>query len=219
MLKNHKWVCSLNCFGIKKVCVYNSDNNSLDRTMNKILSLSEYDNPPFPQCLVTYLGFWFNPSGLFFRSLQDKYFHCQEFFERKLIYYVSENFEKNLKKFKYGDLVVLLEGVLDVEAFSYLLKYPYVIGYMTSYVRPNLAAVLSTLTNKFLIIPDNDDNDQIERCTKKSIKNFNTFGVNPSILKTESKDFGEVYNNTNLVDINKSKFVLESILKGEENGI
>jgi hypothetical protein len=209
---HHKWVESLSHFGVKKVRVYNKSLYETDTNLKKVLSLGGDKTPPYPECLVTYMGFGFNPSGLFFRSLEEKLFHCEEFIKRKLIYYVSENFEKNLGSFKFGMPIILLEGILDVEACSYFVNYPFVLGYMTSHIRENLAALFSTLSNNFLIIPDNDGTELIKKCTSKSIKNMNKFGVQPEVLNIESKDFGDVFYSKNQVDINKVKYSLEQYL-------
>jgi hypothetical protein len=207
----HRWVESLSVFGVNKVRVYNKHFIKTDKVLQRILSLDKNKVSPYSECLITYMGFWFNPLGLFFRDLNDKLFHCHEFKKRKLIYYVAESFEKNLKFFKFGMPIILVEGALDTEACSYFTKYPYVIGYFTSYVGFVLAALLATLTDSFLVIPDNDQTDEIEKCTRKTIMNFNKFGINPEIISTESKDFGEILFNRNKTDVNKVIFNLNKM--------
>lgn len=109
---------------------------------------------PYPISLLTYLGFSFHPIGLIFRSLVDKEFHhCVN---ETPSFYVSKAFEDNQRKFKFGQPIVLTEGVLDAEAFVAITGYPYVVAYLTSSVPSLLAYFLSVLTKDAIIVPDTD---------------------------------------------------------------
>ena len=197
-----KWSKLLTEFRIKKVGIYSNDFSE----NKKYLFLSEMvKNVPnierLSPALVTYLGFKQKPSGVLFRSIVEKKFKIYPFLSSKLVFYVSESFENQIEKFKYGTPIVLLEGILDVEAFVYLIQYPYVLGYLTSNVSFILAGVFSSFTDKILLIPDNDKAGNEGK--KKSLYNFERFDVKVNICNTMEKDFAEVYLNQNSVDVLK----------------
>jgi hypothetical protein len=226
-LRSHRWIDALRHFNVSKVGIYDSlyvgDNflseqvrlAKVEKRVNDQIVLS--DDPYFngAQCLVTYLGFGFAPNGLLFRNLADKEFRINSFIDRNLLYYVSQRFEERVSDFKYGTPIVLLEGVLDVECFANMMEYPFVIGYLTSGVRDTLAAVLSSMTNKFLVIPDNDGPEKRalnEAQLQHTIHNFNKYGVTPYIGKTKLKDFGDVFMYKSSTDVYTIGELLEKII-------
>jgi hypothetical protein len=225
--RSHRWIDALRSFNVSKVGIYDplyvGDNflseqvrrAKTEKTVNgqKVLSDDPYFNGV--QCLVTYLGFGFDPNGLLFRNIVDKEFRINSFIDRNLLYYVSQRFEERAFEFQYGMPIVLLEGVLDVECFANMMEYPFVIGYLTSGIRDTLAAVLSSMTNKFLVIPDNDGPEKRalnETQLQHTIHNFNKYGISPYIGKTKLKDFGDVFMYKSATDVYNLGELLENII-------
>jgi len=60
----------------------------------------------------------------------------------------------NLEGFRYGEPLVLVEGVKDAQAVS--LFYPYVLAYLTAQPPQLLLQVVSYLTDKVVVFVDND---------------------------------------------------------------
>jgi hypothetical protein len=215
---SHRWADAFKQFNVTKVGVYNRDQenpNFLTEQVKRVKfknkqTLEWYDpESPFKNSLVTYLGFYIKPMGVMFRDMDTKDFRSYKFYNGKAKFYVSQKFDENVYKFRYGDTIVLLEGVLDVEAFSHLTNHPYVVGYLTSGVNQFLAAFLCSLTNKFLIVPDNDAVGK--DILPKTMKVFKTFGVVPTVLETEQKDFGDVWSTRCELDVMKAKQILSII--------
>ncbi len=59
------------------------------------------------------------------------------------------------KDFKYGDTILLTEGHLDRDMMATI--YPNTLGIMTSHLSRNQVELLKGLTNKFILMLDNDD--------------------------------------------------------------
>ena len=57
--------------------------------------------------------------------------------------------------FKYGDMIVLVEGHLDRDVMKHI--YPNVLGVMTSTLSKNQVDLLKGLTNNIVLMLDNDD--------------------------------------------------------------
>lgn len=218
----HRWVQSLMQMGVDKVKYFNPCGEDGSGTVFDLVQKIEAPKIPFSNecCLVTYTGFEPLPLRLLFRRLEKKDFHLVDVQNSKLNFYVSEKFDINFNKFRYGYPIVLLEGVLDVESFSYLTGYPYCIGYLTSTVSEILATFLSTLSDKILIIPDNDGeekrslNDRQLSITKR---NFAKSGVVPEIHKTKVHDFGDMLSSPDMRDIEELRKKLKNMVKGRSN--
>ena len=187
------WTKVLTAGYISKFVVYSAQNKQeqVDSVYHSLLSeMPEgYYAPPVSH--LTYLGFGCAPQGLFFRSVSDKEFSFWMAKGCHLNFYVSQKFEEQASEFKFGDPIVLLEGPKDVEAFSHLVGYPYVIGYLTSAVSQKLGLFLSSLTDKFLLVPDNDDvGKKLVYQTKKNLQRIHT---RVKVLETKAKDFGDLF--------------------------
>ncbi len=59
------------------------------------------------------------------------------------------------KDFKYGDTILLVEGHLDRDMMSTI--FPNTLGIMTSHLSKNQVELLKGLTNKFILMLDNDE--------------------------------------------------------------
>lgn len=187
---DHKWVRHLAEMGVTKFGAVDHT-GSADDSLSKLLNSAPSQFAPFTYTLVSYLGFFERPLGLLFRSMEDKDFRIEDFGINKLLYYVTQSFELHKDKFKYGYPIVLLEGSLDAECFSYLTGYPYAMGYLKSYVNAWTAAFLSSMTNKFLLVPDNDQAGR--ETSERTLDNFKYYRVKVEVLKTAHKDFDDVY--------------------------
>ena len=60
-----------------------------------------------------------------------------------------------LKDFKYGDPILLVEGHLDRDMMATI--YPNSLGIMTSHLSKSQIKILTYLTNKFILMLDNDE--------------------------------------------------------------
>lgn len=210
-----KWSRCLPSMGVTKVGLY--DKSSLDKRPDFLSGLiSSFDyvyddgrsrEVPFDLSYVTYLGFGVHPIGLLFRDAGPaKDFRIADFGVKKLAFYVSQRFEERIQDFRYGMPIVMAEGLLDVEAFAYMVGYPFVVGYLTSYVPAILAAVMASLTDNILLVPDNDESgkDNVHR----SVENFNIFGTNVQSHVPVRKDFGDVFAFGDTLDVARAKAVL-----------
>ena len=208
----HRWSDLLSTCGVTKVGFYNPTLSG-DGLVSRLITRCSTEKPPFRSCICTYTGFYTNPQGLIFRDMIKKAFHLEYFGSKSLLYYVAQDFEIHLDDFCYGQPIILVEGVLDVEATRYLLNYPYVMGYLTSSVSLNLAAFLSTITNRILIIPDNDAKQHTQTLLLKSISNFSKFKISPKVCTIQQKDMGDVLLNNDIRDIMVVKNELSSLIK------
>jgi len=114
--------------------------------------------------------------GLIVRTSDGKFFKV---FRNKLVVFGLAN----LGGFKFGEPLVLVEGVKDALAVS--LFYPYVLAYLTAQPPKLLLQVISYLTDKVLVFVDND------RAGLQAAKNLQKRGlyVVPSLFK----DLGQLW--------------------------
>ena len=70
--------------------------------------------------------------------------------------------------FKYGDPIVLVEGLMDCDVVKQF--YPNTLAVLTATLTKNQVAVLTRLTNNVILMLDNDDAGQ--QGTKKSIRSI-----------------------------------------------
>jgi hypothetical protein len=194
---SHLWVRDLNIMRVSKIGVWSSESGGKD-DLSKLLGYCQED-PPFRNAIVTYLGFKFRPIGLFFRDMDTKDFRTYVTV-KKFKFYVCQKFDERFTEFRYGDPIVLLEGPPDAEAFSYLTGYPWVIAYLRSWIGPYLAAFLASLTNRVLVVPDNDAAGYSG--FPKIKKNLNAFGVQVDQMITTGKDFRDTFDEGFILDVN-----------------
>jgi hypothetical protein len=89
------------------------------------------------------------PVSIVFRSLKEKQFVDYSMF------YTVYGLDMIDSEFKYGDWLLLTEGVFDADSFRFI--YNNILAMLTSNITLMQAEVLSTLTNKFVLGFDNDD--------------------------------------------------------------
>lgn len=207
-----KWPQYLDEFGVSKVGMYSGSSapyreyQFLHRMVLEVPTLERMD-----PALVTYFGFRRDPTGVMFRSLADKMFKDYHFESPKNAMYVAEMFENNIggaMGFEYGMPIVLMEGVLDVEAFVFMTAYPFAIGYLTSFVNYSLVAIIASLTDKVLLIPDNDEAGKSGG--DKTVKYFEDFGIKVKVCETNQQDFADVWAYRDEQDVLKAKTLLKS---------
>ena len=206
---NHRWINYLKSMGVSKVGAYVPEGTDTD-FLSQLITGADYGLPKsFVYCLVTYLGFGVRPHGLVFRNLEDKDFRIADFGMRKIMFYVSQRFDENIIAFKYGYPIVLVEGVLDTEAFAALTGYPFVVAYLTSFVNPFTAAFFSTLTNKIMLVPDQDKSAQDN--VGKTLDHFKMFGTKVEVFKTSQKDFGDLYTYRDTLESARAESMLRNM--------
>ena len=133
-------------------------------------------------------------SGFLFRSTRDKFFLLW-----KTTQVVAYGFS-NLVEFQYGNTLILVEGAKDAEAIRRV--HPYVLGYLGSRPSINLLNFCKQLTNKILLIPDNDKpRKQMERFAQ-----YNALGL----FYSAANDFGVYFDHGDEMDLNFLKVFLES---------
>jgi hypothetical protein len=202
----HRWIRDLNIMRVRKIGLWSPSSEGGDPELNKFFACCNGEIP-FHSFLVAYLGFSFRPVGMLFRDLETKDFRTFVMM-KKFKFYVSQSFDNRYKEFKHGNCIVLLEGIVDAEAFSYLTGYPWVIAYLRSWIGPHLAAFIASLTDKVLVVPDNDPAGHSGY--PKIFKNLTAFGVKVEKLDvTSCKDFGDVFDNGLVNEVQKANMVLK----------
>ena len=213
------WSLAFKEMGVQKVGVYlQSKTQDLEaskisqrpyiRFLNNLLNGCP-DNFHLFVALVSHTGFISRPTGLIFRAIQEKRFLwkslgvCDD-----IRFYVSQSFEERINEFRYGQPIVLVEGVLDAECFAYLTKYAYVMASLTSYCTVGLAAFISSLTNKVLLVPDNDQSGV--NGLNLSRRNLERFNVHTQYLRIQQKDFGDVYRYKENLDVGRAVLMLQN---------
>ena len=97
----------------------------------------------------------------------------------------------NLKDFKRGDPIFLVEGPKDCEAFNVFFKGYHCLSLMTSNLTTAQQLVLRALTDKIVLCLDNDSVG-IESTTKFIKKNSVYFDIQPIVFPPGVKDFGDL---------------------------
>jgi hypothetical protein len=96
------------------------------------------------------------------------------------------------EEFRYGDLIVFVEGIADLGALKLLLPKTPIIAMMSNAIAKSSYPFYAMLTDKIVIIPDGDKegHSQIERMRKR----FSDLGVNLGIVEQygSMKDTGEI---------------------------
>ena len=124
--------------------------------------------------------------GIVLRGIKEKSFINYGF--GKGMFYGIGDLDKD---FKYGDLIVLVEGTIDRDVCSnYITKN--CLSVLTSTVTRNQAKVLKCLTNKVLLLLDNDEAGN--KGTYNTKRKLNSIGINAIIIKKSNKikDLGDL---------------------------
>lgn len=109
------------------------------------------------------------------------------------------------KDFRYGDMIILVEGNLDRDVMKQL--YPNVLGVMTSTLSNNQVSLLKGLTNKVMLMLDNDDagrygiykaKQQLSDCNVQVLSHYGTLKDAGDLAKLE------IYDPNNELDYIKS---------------
>lgn len=93
--------------------------------------------------------------------------------------------------FKYGDLIVLLEGTMDRDVCNQFITKN-CLSVLTSTVSHNQARVLKCLTNKVLLLLDNDEAGN--RGTQATKRKLNSLGITVYVINKSNaiKDLGDI---------------------------
>ena len=124
--------------------------------------------------------------GIVLRGIKEKSFINYGF--GKGMFYGLGDLDKD---FKYGDLIVLVEGTIDRDVCSnYITKN--CLSVLTSTVTRNQAKVLKCLTNKVLLLLDNDEaghNGEVNTYRKLKQAGITCYTINKSDI---IKDLGDL---------------------------
>lgn len=125
-------------------------------------------------------------SGIIFRGIHEKIF--TNFGLGKGNFYGLGDLDDS---FKYGDLIVLVEGAIDRDVCKLFITRN-CLSVLTSTVSKNQLQVLQCLTNKVLLILDNDDAGT--RGEEATVRKLNQVGITAyTISKSDLvKDLGDV---------------------------
>lgn len=125
-------------------------------------------------------------SGIIYRGIEEKSFINHGF--GKGNFYGIGDLDPT---FKYGDLIVLVEGTIDRDVCNNLITKN-CLSILTSSVSYNQAKVLKYLTNKVLLLLDNDEAGN--NGTKQTKKKLNSLGIAVKVIKKSNKikDLGDV---------------------------
>ena len=93
--------------------------------------------------------------------------------------------------FKYGDLIVLLEGTMDRDVCNQFITKN-CLSVLTSTVSHNQARVLKCLTNKVLLLLDNDEAGN--KGTQATKRKLNSLGITVYVINKSNaiKDLGDI---------------------------
>ena len=125
-------------------------------------------------------------SGIIFRALEEKVF--TNYGLGKGNFYGIGQLDED---FKYGDLIVLVEGAVDRDVCSLFITKN-CLSVLTSVVTKNQLQVLKNLTNKVLLLLDNDDaGNNGEKSTKNKL---NQAGITVYTIRKsyDIKDLGDL---------------------------
>ena len=125
-------------------------------------------------------------SGIIYRGIEEKSFINHGF--GKGNFYGIGDLDPT---FKYGDLIVLVEGTIDRDVCNNLITKN-CLSILTSSVSYNQAKVLKYLTNKVLLLLDNDEAGN--NGTKQTKKKLNSLGIAVKVIKKSNKikDLGDI---------------------------
>ena len=125
-------------------------------------------------------------SGIIFRALDEKVFTNYGLGKGNL--YGIGQLDEN---FRYGDLIVLVEGAIDRDVCSLFITKN-CLSVLTSTVTKNQLQVLQNLTNKVLLLLDNDEAGN--KGTYNTKRKLNSIGINAIIIKKSNKikDLGDL---------------------------
>lgn len=93
--------------------------------------------------------------------------------------------------FKYGDAIVLVEGTIDRDVCKLFITEN-CLGVLTSSLSVNQAIVLSNLTNRVILLLDNDEAGKIGETS--IVKKLNKYNINIKVVPKEAsiKDLGDL---------------------------
>lgn len=134
-------------------------------------------------------------SGIIFRALEEKVF--TNYGLGKGNFYGIGQLDDN---FKYGDLIVLVEGAIDRDVCSLFITKN-CLSVLTSTVTNNQLQVLQNLTNKVLLILDNDEAGiNGENSTKRKLNKagITVYTINKSDIVKDLGDLLELKRNKDM---------------------
>lgn len=205
----HPWISDLKKFDVQKMCLYSAlANKGRNDSLSKLVETCD-ERPPFPSALVSYLGFGIKPYGLLFRNVAEKDFRAINTYKNKIQFYVSQRFEENIAQFSYGDPVILVEGALDAEACAFAVGYPYVMAYLSSAPSVRLVSFIFSITDRVLVIPDND---KFFENNKRRVKRLTSqFCMRSEYVQLSEKDFADSVRANKQMDFDYTKVALKSL--------
>lgn len=157
--------------------------------------------------LANYIGD--EVSGIVFRGIKEKAFINYGF--GKGTFYGIGDLDSD---FKYGDLLVLVEGTIDRDICSKTITKN-CLSVLTSTVSNNQARVLKYLTNKVLLLLDNDEAGN--RGTEATRRKLHNLGITTYVIPKSNKikDLGDIAsmmmdnkNCSNIIDMYRAQVAL-----------
>lgn len=124
------------------------------------------------------------PISIVIRSLKQKQFIDYS------IFYCMYGIDMIDSTFKFGDWLVITEGIYDADSFRFI--YNNILAMLTSNVTLMQAEILSTLTDKFIIAFDNDSGGELGiRIAIKRLRELNPkCKIEKIIMYSTDKDLG-----------------------------
>jgi hypothetical protein len=209
--KDNHWVKFFNEHPRERVKIVRYGNKDSDSNYLEAAKYFEELKIIKPGSLGLLAPLGFTQNGWVYRDLNQKLFVTQVF--GSPMYYAAQWFCDRLSFFKFGDPVVVCEGVLDAECLVELTGYPYVIAQVGSSMSVRLGMMMSLITDKIVLVPDNDKAG--EAGAKKSLFSLKQLGVKGAVVTTAShKDTGELWLNGSTVDRLIFKKKLGMVLEG-----
>jgi hypothetical protein len=106
----------------------------------------------------------------------------------------------DFQDYKFNDQIILVEGIKECQTFK--LFYPYVIAYLTSQPSKKLFQYLQNITNRLILVPDNDEVGRSLKYMKK-YNNYNKYYCQIS------KDFGDYWSSQDDKYLIEAKMILK----------
>lgn len=127
--------------------------------------------------------------GILFRAIDKKEF-CNYGFGKGMLYGLGDLDPD----FKYGDPIILVEGAIDRDVCATFLSKN-CLGLLTSRLSNNQIEVITRLTNKFILLLDNDEagrqgENNIERKLLSRRENISVFRMESK--RSDIKDLGDL---------------------------
>lgn len=117
----------------------------------------------------------------------------------------------NFKNFKYGNPIILVEGIADLAGLKLIVPNAYIVAMQSSSIPIDYYEILAGLTNKIIIVADNDKAGLNNAYNMR--RNFKQYNVDVAIVKQYSsyKDTGDIVDSVIKYTITRDAYVKKEL--------